>query len=238
MRMRKILAVLLTAVLFALPVQAELSISGSSAYYLPGANSYTTYSLSINDQETDVVLTKKSISISNPKVGALYGYMNYEDYQSETDSIRRYANIRFRPLAAGTATITAKVGSQTLSKKITVYNYTNPLKSLVISGIEGGKNLASKFKKTSSVTGAALTKNTTIKKITAKAASGWVITNMQITSNREDDYANHYHSYRNSPTKATLKCAMTLEKGKYHYVYINLVNKSNGGSISLHYSIR
>ncbi len=81
--------------------------------------------------------------------------------------------IDFKAKKPGMAKITFKVGSKTYTSTVTVKNYKNPAKTVQISGVNKGKNIASKSKNKNYVDNLKLSKTTKKAKLKVKAASGW-----------------------------------------------------------------
>lgn len=133
---------------------------------------------------------------------------------------------------AGTSTVFFKIGSKTCKTKVTVKKYTNPVKSLTISGVNSGKTLKSKFKSSSSASGK-LTTTTRNAKIVLKAADGWKIQDLSLSSS--SGVYQSYSSYSSPKSSATLRVG-TLKKSSY-YVSATLVNTKTEGTITLSYSI-
>ena len=82
-----------------------------------------------------------------------------------------------RVSAAGTATVSYKIGSKTYKTTIKVLNYVNPVKSITLTGVNGGKTFASLTKSavypSKSLT---LKSNPKTSALKITPASGWKIT--------------------------------------------------------------
>ncbi len=129
----------------------------------------------------------------------------------------------------GTAKITYKVNGKSQTFKYTVKKYANPCKSFKI----GSTDYAKKFNSKTSLYSFRNIKN---QKLTIKANSGWVITNVYTCSNRYNGKTNYnsYYPYRSSFTKSNV----TLSSNGYSYVYVIFKNINNGAENILLYLVR
>ena len=76
---------------------------------------------------------------------------SYSDGTDAQDYKSYYAYIELTAKKAGTATLTYKVDGKKYTTKVVVKPYKNCLESLQVTGINSGKNIASKYKKSHEV---------------------------------------------------------------------------------------
>ena len=243
MKNKRLYLILLSLALLAFPVKADPSLSGSDAYYVgAGGNSTNLEVIQVMDMPANAKIAKKQVSVSNPDVIQLEQLNNnaytFDMYTTDMPSVTgQSAVISFRPIKAETCTLFVELNGQTLTKKMTVYPYTNPVKSFTIKGVASGKNLASKFKKNNRVTTAMLSKNTKAGSFTVKAASGWTLTGMEIGTSCDAHYNSHSISFYKNPAKGTLLCPTPLQKKQMYFFYATFKNKQTGGIIRLDYTL-
>ncbi len=140
---------------------------------------------------------------------------------------------------AGKAKISFKIGSKTYTSTVTVKNYTNPLSSVTITGVNGGKNIASKLSSSSSCSTLKLTKTTRNAVVKVKPKSGWKVTSISVENSQTGDTMSVSNYNYFGPTKgisnASLKLG-TLTKNKKVTLRINCVDKT-GASMNVAYYI-
>lgn len=230
----------LTLALTMLPAVASartVSMDARTIYMTPGS---TTTSISVYSSVSSKV-KKSSVKSSNSKVlkvtsldNDTYKYeYEYFDGRDNYTSTGRSAYISLNALKAGTATVSFKAGSDKYTQKVTVKKYTNPLKTLAISGISGGKNLASKANKTVQVP---LKLSKTVKEAVIKvsAKSGWVITG--VSGRSQTNGSTYSFSNYTGVSSVTLK-AGSMTKNKPYVVSVTMQNKKDKGAITVSYLI-
>ena len=80
----------------------------------------------------------------------------------------------------GTATVKYKIGNENYSFKAKVLNYKNPVKTITLTGINGGKNFAWLTKETTDPAPVMLPATAKNAKLTVKAIDGWSIKQIYI----------------------------------------------------------
>ena len=131
----------------------------------------------------------------------------------------------------GKAALSYTAGGKTYKQYFEVLKYENPLKSLKITGVNGGKELKNKFK----------TKNyldQTVKsdggKVTVKAASGWKITQVSWQNNtNQDDIVNGSRYYGAKPRSSASFSLGKMKQGDAGRIKIYLTNTKTGGTQSI-----
>lgn len=178
-----------------------------------------------------------SVKSSNSKVVKVTGYSyntnSHTDLENKSSSSKSYsAGVNFRALKTGTAKISYTIGKKTYSTTVEVKAFANPLKTLTIPGVNGGKNLASGFKNTSDVYNKSFGGG---KKgvITLQAASGWKITSCSLYSQKTDQETEIY--CWTGVSKAYIPLHTALNKNQSYYVSARLENKKTGGTIGVTY---
>lgn len=241
------LALALTVAGTAAPVTANAQVTAPTKQTLYKTSDYSSSSINISCTKKSETIKKSSVKTSNPKVAKLRSlsrnvenrkyetdYFN-KDWKGYTDKSDYYSySIGLDLLKVGNATISFKVGSKTYKTQVSVKKYVNPLKSLTITGINGGKNLASKFKKTSYAKSAKLKKD--LKNVTVKAvpAKGWKINSIYVYDNTDSESYSH-SNYTKGVKNAFVKVDQ-IKAANYTNVNINLVDNT-GATLYCSYSI-
>ena len=159
----------------------------------------------------------------------------WKKYTSKSTDCNYSAWLRVKK--AGTATVKYKIGSKSYSTKLKVLAYKNPVKSITMTGVNGGKNFASLTKNqrypdkalqfTSNVS------NSTIKVVPAK---GWKVTEVYFNAWGENSSYSRSIGCSEGLSSATLKCGKLQVGGSYE-AYVELMNTSNGAYMYLWYNI-
>ncbi len=180
----------------------------------------------INIYNPTAKIKKSSIKNSNPKVIKILGVDNQENE----------AHIRFDVKRVGTTTVTFKVGSKKCTTKVKIKKYTNPAKTIKISGVKSGKNIASKFNKTSDSNNFTLPKTTKNAKLKVKAASGWKLTNAYIQDTTTSKTVLSKVYPKGTAKKKSYNLG-TLKKGHWYDLTLEFQNQKNGAYIWLFFDI-
>lgn len=136
----------------------------------------------------------------------------------------------------GTATVKYKIGSKSYSTKVKILAYKNPVKTITLTGVNGGKNFASRTRD-----GLYGNKDMTLPKDVAGAkakvvpASGWKITSLRIWG-YGDSYYSRYITCTEGLSSATLNCGK-LSADKEYSLSVEFVNASNGATMYVYYYI-
>lgn len=185
------------------------------------------------------VPSKSSISKSNIKVISGKSVVSLESLTKDVSSGRTeyfakgvkaysYSNhtyrIGYNMLKTGTAKIQYKVGRKTYSTTVKVLPYTNPLKSLTVTGVG---NLASRFSKNSSASNLRIKKAQSNALIKCTAASGWKIESIYYYNKKTGISRN---IYSNKGVSSVTLHAGTLAAKQTGYISVNLTNTKTGGS--------
>lgn len=137
---------------------------------------------------------------------------------------------------AGTATVAYKIGSKTYKKKIKVLKYKNPAKTVTLTGVNGGKNMASLTKTShySSKT-VALKANKASAKLTVKPIAGWKIQTAELydwTNGSRVEMGN----YSKGLSSVALNCGKIVANHDYG-IEVEFRNTSNNATIYCSYDI-
>lgn len=246
-------AVLAAAVaLTALPVTASAAVSYSKkqvVYLTPGVsdgwNTLYVYGLKKGQtiKKSSIKSSKKSVlEVSYVQNGtSTYKNYSYTAKKNKTTSFTdRYAYISYHMKKAGTATISYKIGTKTYKTKVTLKKYTNPLKSITISGVSGGKNIASKVNKSTNAS-LKMTKSSSNGSVKISTKSGWKITYASVDVYKHTDkvdsllFSRGYYSYSKPASSVTLKVG-SMSKSNRYYVNISCQSTS-GGYLYISYAI-
>lgn len=212
------------------------SKSGTSSVYLSLAYGSKSFSIKRSDIKitpgtTGARLTYFSKYASNSASASNYsGKWTSSKYNSYSYS----ADLEVKK--AGTAVVAYKIGSKTYKKKVKVYAYKNPAKSVALSGVNGSKNFASLTNNSSYASkDLALKANKSGAKLVVKPVSGWKITNVELydqTNNNRVSFGNY-----KGLTSATMNCGNLVANHNYS-ISVSFKNNSTGGTISCDYYVR
>lgn len=242
---RKLLCAILAAallILTALPALAEIEFDSSPVtVYLSDkeGSSYVWADFSVWGLEKDSKIT--DVKSSNKKVVQVYSVQHSQGKTKYTEEDREDsewydAYIENKALKAGTATVSFKVDGTTYKKKITVKGYTNPVKSLVLTGVSSA-NQKSKFAK-GDYANIPLKKNAKAGYLKVSAASGWKIRRVYWYDRTDDDW-DTYRQFSSGKGVASVKMPVPAMKktGRYN-VEVEFVNTKTGGTkyINLYYN--
>lgn len=240
---KKLSCVLLAAVMIctitpftASAATSKLSYPKTKTIYLAGKNVLSSY----GGIEVSNIPSKQSISKSNIKIISGKNVVALDSLDNSTQSDRieyfgkgnkpdiyfdHYYNIGLRIKKTGTAKISFKVGSKTYTSTIKAVAYTNPLKSLTITGTSG--NLAGKFKTSNNgyLQNKKTRKNTFIK---CTAASGWKITSVYFSNQNTGVQRNIFYTKKNASSFNFY--TGDLAANQKAHLNILLVNTKTGGT--------
>ncbi|MBQ8527073.1 MAG: hypothetical protein IJ429_01245 [Lachnospiraceae bacterium] len=238
------------------PVTAKAAdVPSSMTIYRTSKSGTSNTSIYISNLKKSATIKKSSVKSSDKKVATI-NYLNkdtynstynYKYYNGSKDNTYKnsYANyyISLSLKKAGTSTISYKLDGKTYKTKVTVKNYTNPLKSVKISGISG--NLAGKLKKQNSAK-AKLKKSPKNATVKLTANKNWKITGVSLSTvkkikqdggtsySTQEQYS--YYAYNGGKSSATLRVGNLSKKNAYQ-VNVNMVNTKTGGSLYCTYNI-
>ena len=136
---------------------------------------------------------------------------------------------------AGKAKISFKIGSKTYTSTVTVKNYTNPLSSVTVTGVNSGKNIASKLNSSNYCYNLKLTKTTKNAVVKVKPKSGWKVTSINVENSQTGDTMSISNYGTKGVSNASLKVG-TLTKNKRVTLRITCVDKT-GASVYMNYYI-
>ena len=235
---RKLLCTLMVAMLFVATMASALAEDTITIYLNSKDGGYTYNSFDVNDVKPDSKIT--SVKSSNKEIIELNSmYTSRSSYYYFSDKTTRdnnpYVDISVYAKKAGKATVTYKVDGEKKTQKFVIKDYTNPVKSFILSGIST-KNLKSVFD-SNSYNNRTLKKDAKAGEMTFKAASGW-----KITSVYWEDYTNQceYEFYTwggKGVSSVTLNVPEMLKDNEY-YINCNFVNTKTNGRLNVSYSIR
>ena len=223
---RKILCAMLVALI---AVSAAVALAETRTVYLdskdfaaPVYDYFSIDALAKGDKITAVKSSNKSVL---RVVSLQKGSRVTTHYEEKTTRNSYSAQFCVRLLKAGAATLNYRLNGEAMSQAFNVKKYVNPIKSLVIGGIDG-TNLKAKFAR-NCYDSIKLTKTAKAGKLTIKAANGWKIRYAYWEDN--DDNTELQFTAGGQGVSA---CAIDLPKmsrrGSY-YVGICLVNTATRG---------
>ena len=224
---------------FTASAATAISYPKTQTIYMDSKN--TTYSyggISINNIPSKTSISKANIKVVSGKNIIELNTLTNSTWSDRTEYFgnglkpytysNHYYNIGLRIKKAGTAKISFKVGSKTYYSTIKTLPYTNPIKSLTVTGFSG--NLASKFKTNSyNAFGVQNKKSQTNAYIKCTAASGWKITNISFY-NRKTSISRSI-SCNATPVSSLSLLAGNLSAKQTGNVNIGLKNTKTGGTM-------
>lgn len=240
-RTKRILALcLILAALSALLASpaAALTMPKKTILYMPGKKNWTVETgIDIGGLKKGQRIKTKSIKSSSPSVLRPTNYIEYgfipHSLDNDPSAEPEYgATIRVMISKPGSAKLSFAMGSKKYSTQVIVKQYVNPLRSLVIPGVNGGKNVASAFRDDSFAFRESFPGG---KKgvITAQAAEGWKITAISLQTQRDSTELSLY--YWKGVKKAYLPLTSPLKKNSGYCVNVYLENTADHGRIDLCY---
>lgn len=229
----------------AAPVTAQAEVTSCAKSYNvykqgPGKSVTSIY---LNCTKKSDTIKKASVKTSNKNVARPYylekstsswqtEYFDKNISQSSNSSQSYYLGLEVNKV--GKATISFKAGTKNYKTTINVKKYVSPVKSLTITGVNGGKNLASKLK-TESYYSEKLKKTTKNVVVKATGNTGWRVTSIEVNTNGySDDYRVSNYG-KKGVTKGTLK-AGSLAKNKGGTIWVYFADKT-GATQSLYINL-
>jgi hypothetical protein len=235
-------ALALVTALTAVPLTAQAAVSApaktttyrtSKSTNYPELVQFTVSGLSKSDEVKKVKSSKASVATPYLIEYHSSSWSVEDDQTGGKDSGSNYnALIQSWIQKAGTTNISYTIGKKKYTTKVTIKNYTNPLESLKITGVQNGTNLANLADKSTDPSPLSLSNDQEDATISISAKSGWTITYAALEGST---------TYSVSPlnkglSSATLRVG-TLEKDSYYFVSVNLENTKDGGTLSIVYPI-
>ncbi len=185
-------------------------------------------------QQIDV----SSVKSSNKSVATISSVSEYAYPETDYDFANGNVYIYLKIVKFGTTKVSYKIGSKTYTTTVKLKDskssaYTNPLSSLTISGVNGGKNIASKFKKKSEVKGLKLSSTQKNGKIKVKAKKGWKISYVYV-SDYDGDGGHYIGKSTDGGSSYTIDGFELEKKSKtYHTVEFSLQKGSKSVWLSV-----
>lgn len=255
--MKKIFKKLLTGALAlsmifsaASPVSAAQSVPAKGysnlTLYMDPDGSYSLESFYISGLSSNQTIKATSLKSSKPGVASLYRFRKTttteveDEYYYDTKEKKNVKvtdaeyRITMKINKAGTTKFSYKVGSTTYATNIIVKKYVNPIKTLKVTGVNKGNNIAGKANTSDSIN-VSLGSNVKLGKINVTAKAGWKINSIYFYD-RNSSVTRSFYSYSNPVSSAILYTGNLKKTGRY-YFSVDLVNTSNGGTISTWYYI-
>jgi hypothetical protein len=242
-------ALALVTALTAVPLTAQAAVNAPSSVTVYQASADSNYSgfqsINIANLSKDSKIT--NVKSSNKSVAELYSleydadvYSNTTEYlSSDAESTSRNEEYYSASLTAllkktGSTKISYTIGKKDYTTALTVKKYTNPLKTLKITGIKNGSssNLASMVDQASHAY-VALNKNQKNASVTLEAKKGWVISYANVYA------ADNGTTYTVSSSESGLSSISlnigALNKNTAYQISISMKNAKNNGTIFISY---
>lgn len=193
-------------------------------------------------KRTDVKVTAGSAGarfVSFEKYNDSVSYTDLQDngkWTSESEGDYGYY-VALKVSKAGTASVSYKIGSKSYKIKVKILAYQNPAKSVILTGVNGGKSIASLTKNSRTASKSmALKAKQTGAKLTVKPVSGWKIKSLMI-SDETDDIEKYVGNYGKGFSSAQISWGTLLVSHKY-VISARFRNTSNGATLTCEYSIK
>lgn len=250
--MTKLLATVMAAavVVTAVPATAMAApVYNKSQVLYMTSGTYTSYnSISVSNLKKSQTIEKSSVKSSNEDVAQPYAVgSSTSEYSYRTDymeknmkpnqsSSKYYSgSISLKLAKAGKTTVSFKIKGVKGTQKVNIQikKYTNPVKSLKISGING--DLKNKTKSSTASSYLKLNKTVSNASVKVTAAKGWKISEVSVYDTENERYT-RINSYSKPFGSGTLYLGK-LEKNKQYRVSVEFTNPSDGGSLSCYYYI-
>lgn len=190
-------------------------------------------------------IKKSTMRISDSSVAEFISLVrstqkNEIQFWGDYDQDQAYANYTYsmdmRLMKPGKTKVSFKIGNKKHTVNLTVKKYTNPIKKLTITGVKGGKNIASKFSKNSQCLDLSVTKKANNAVINVTANKNWKVIGVGLLDNKNNESYVYDKRGAVGKTKVKLPVGALKTKGRYD-VYIRLRHK-NGGIINCNMILR
>lgn len=229
--MRKIATLLLVVALMLSVIPAQQADAASGIYYSKKVTKYlgTDWNdqgyLTISNMTTKQKVTSvKSSDTSVVEIITVGKYKNVSttikanasEGEKKGKSSYADATIIYKGKKPGKSVISFKIGSKTYKSTITVKKRPNALKSVKITGINGGKDLASALNKSADCYINIKSNDVKKAKLSVTAAKGWKVTSVEFTNNTSRYYKGYYYIPKTTKSLTFGK----LIKEDYYHVYI------------------
>ena len=184
--------------------------------------------LYIDDLAASETITADDVTSSKSSVASIYS-ITREEQESETevvendevvdDSNTYSTTISIKLKKKGTTVISFKVGNETYSTTVKVVKYTNPIKTLKITGVKSGKNIASKTKTKNYVNFKGVKKSGS--KLTITPKSGWTVEKISFScSDTGETRTKKNYAKKNGVKTALTVSNLSLGTLKKDYTYL------------------
>ncbi len=235
-KIRKILcAVLAVAIVFSVMTAANPATAKAADLDAPKKMTVTvpkgyTFSLDIRNIPKGSQIDVTSVKSSDEKVAKIYSVAERAYSKDVEWESYGYAYIYMEATGFGTTKVSYKIDGKKYTTKVTVKegkgsnsNYTCPVDKFTISGVNSGKNIASKFKKNYYIENAKLGSAQKNGKVNIKAKKGWEIDSIYVI-NSEEDGSHTLNVYSIKDTTASVdKLVFGKGKGMSNEVQVSFV---------------
>ena len=246
---------------FALCVAMALPVLAADDDIYPNTGTQVVYKSSKSKESTSSVyvslasgskaftIKRSSVKVTPGSTGAdmYYFSKNYSvneneyDYSTSGDwDVSKWENysyeIGLHAKNTGTAKVTYKIGKKSYTTNVKILAYTNPVKSITVTGINSGKSFAN-LTKNEAYAQKDLKFKSTVKsaKVQVQAAKGWKITSLSVYDSTKGENRS-YSRYSEGVNKATLFWG-TLNPTNRYSISVSLRNTSNNASLYCSYSV-
>ncbi len=223
-----LVAVMVCGIVGSVPASAaSLSYSKNVTIYMYGKKSGQHGYADVEVKNASAKL--ENVKSSNSKVGIM---------TTKYSKKKKTATISLQGGSPGTSKVTFNVKgkSKTYTINVTVKKYTSPVKTLKVTGVNSGKNLAGKFSSTYFGDVPNLKKKTSNAQLTVTPKSGWALREVQVSKYDSNKYV---VNKKVNTTKKTSYNLGTLKKssGSWNYwVMLTFKNKKTKGERSIEFT--
>ncbi len=205
-------------------------------------------SIFIDNLTENDVLDKASVSSSKPGVASIKSicFTTTKDsslyYNDLAEDNWQYSSARIELTVhkAGTSVISFKINGTTYKTTIKAYKYTNPIKTLKITGVKNGKNQVSRFKN-KSTTNVTMKKNINNPILTITVKKNWKIIDInfnefKLVKGMSEPMGYSSTGYFKGKNTVHIRLSTLKAKNSYH-IMIGMQNKKTKGYLSCNYYI-
>ena len=151
-----------------------------------------------------------------------------------------YINVYLKCKKYGSAKIKFRSDNTTYIVPVKVKKYVNPLKSLTITNVNKGKNIAKKYNKQSALYGLYelnLSKSGKVK-LSATAKAGWEIISARLVNRKYNDKTYSHEISRDYTGKSSASLTMSdFDAESGGFIYVVLRNKTDNGLVEIYANI-
>ena len=250
--MKRLLTAVLALVMLCMAVPAAFADdeitpeTGTQTIYLRQKEGTQTVSVDLARGSKDFTIKRSSIKVTPGDTGAEFYYLykshdvwgsdyEYEEWDPYSYESTTYSySVTLRVNHSGTAKVSYKIGKKSYTVTLKVKAYVNPVTTITLTGVNKGKNFASKCKTympyEPSLSFPSVVKSATLKVV---PKTGWKLRDVSFY---DDTTGTSYSksNWNSGLSSVSLKVGKPDPTHKYS-ISINFVNSSNGASLNWYF---